>query len=184
MTFKQYKNAYIDAVQLLTDIMNDAVNPQDEAEKWLRAWAPHVLRPRPSDLTYEISEDRSTLTIIASPAYMEELQEECTGGGRYWGTAAAEIDLLEPLISNSELQWIYPDDTGDLTDAPLLGIVGGDDTHTREQTGPFGCVCAGCDRHGNWYAPILERWGFESYQVRSFLDDLRLTGKAKFINSW
>jgi len=184
MTPDKLENAYNDAVQLLTDIMNDAVNHQDEAEKWLRAWAPNVLRPRPSDLSYEISEDRSTLTITASPAYMEELQEECDGDSRYWGTTASEIDLMESLIANSELQWLSAEDTGDLTDAPIIGIVGGDNSMTRAQIGPFGCQCVCHDRDGNWYAPILDRWGFEPYQVRSFLDDLRLTGKAKFINNW
>ena len=34
-----------DAAQLLAEIMRDEVNHQDEAEKWLRAYAPHHLFP-------------------------------------------------------------------------------------------------------------------------------------------
>lgn len=37
------RNALRHAAELLNDIMNDEVNAQDEAEKWLRAYAPDVL---------------------------------------------------------------------------------------------------------------------------------------------
>lgn len=34
-----------DASELLAEIMRDEVNHQDEAEKWLRSYAPHHLFP-------------------------------------------------------------------------------------------------------------------------------------------
>ena len=39
----KWESAVEIAAELLNDIMNDEVNAQDEAEKWLRAYAPDVL---------------------------------------------------------------------------------------------------------------------------------------------
>ena len=38
-----------DAIKLLSDIMRDNVNAQDEAEKWLRAYAPEYVEYGPED---------------------------------------------------------------------------------------------------------------------------------------
>jgi hypothetical protein len=69
----------------------------------------------------------------------------------------AEFDALESLLCNSDLEWIDPSETGDLTDAPILGI--------RDENGA-----------------VLARWGYMDYQVRSFLDDLIQDGKAVFVS--
>lgn len=42
INFDPYE-AIDDAAQLLAEIMRDEVNPQDEAEKWIRSYAPHHL---------------------------------------------------------------------------------------------------------------------------------------------
>lgn len=44
INFDPYE-AIDDAAQLLAEIMRDDVNPQDEAEKWIRSYAPHHLFP-------------------------------------------------------------------------------------------------------------------------------------------
>jgi hypothetical protein len=108
-------------------------------------------------MKYEITDDRKKLTLTIDPEEQAALQLTRTEEPDDWGTTTLETDFLEPLICNSELEWIDPADTGDLTDAPMLGI---------------------CDEEEN----ILERWAFMDYQVRSFLDDLADHGKATFIS--
>jgi hypothetical protein len=131
---------------------------------------------------YTINETRSRLTIHADPDDRARLAEIKADDPDEWGTIKCEGEILEPLICNSELEWINPADTGDLTDAPMLGIIGGDEETTRERKGPCGAVQWGSDEEGALYAPILERWAFMSYEVRSFCDDLLTTGEAVFIN--
>jgi hypothetical protein len=130
-------------------------------------------------MKHHFNEDRSHLIITADEeerVALRELREEQDG----WGTIRCECEALEHLLANSELQWIDPSDTGDLTDAPILGILGDDQ---REHIGPYGSVKIGQDRQGGWYAPILERWGYMPYALRSFLNDLVDDGKAVFVNS-
>ena len=73
------------------------------------------------------------------------------------GKLGLEAEALEPLICNSELDWVAPEDIGALTSAPILGI-----------RNPAGEVDAA--------------WGFMDYAVRSFVDDLINTGKAIFVS--
>lgn len=122
-------------------------------------------------LTYEISKDRARLVLFADADTRQLIAEENPD----------ESELLEQLIANSELCWVDAVDTGDLTNAPLLGILGGE---ISEATGPHGAVLVGADRHGEIYRPILERWGYANYQIRSFADDLLEHGKAVFHNHW
>lgn len=96
------------------------------------------------------------------------------------GSDIAMFDFLGPLTCNSELEWINPADTGDLTDAPMLGILGSavrDDETPRGYNGPKIYVGPGLVQ------PILERWAFMDYQVRSVLEDLRDNGECVFISN-
>jgi len=69
---------------------------------------------------------------------------------------ASMYDFLEPLICNSDLEWIDPKETGDITDAPILGIR---------------------DEENN----VLGRWGWTYYQVISLLEELRDQGRAVLV---
>lgn len=131
-------------------------------------------------IQHEFNEDRSQLILTVTPAQQAELREMRLDDPAYWGTHTAEGELLEHLLCNSDLQWVDAEDTGDLTNAPLLGIVGA--STQRERSGPYGAVWQGGDEHGELFSPILERWGFMSYAVRSFMDDLADTGRAVFVN--
>ena len=104
---------------------------------------------------HTISESRDSLTIYADPEERDELRELKSDEPETWGCDIDEIEFLEPLTSNSELDWIDPADTGDLTDAPMLGIT---------------------DEEGT----VLERWAFMPYETRTFLDDLIENGHAVF----
>jgi len=129
-------------------------------------------------LTYETNSEAGTLTLIADDEDRAAIADLIDDEGT---SLASEVEALEYLISNSELQWIDPSDTGDLTDAPMLGILG---EEQREESGPYGVVECGHDADGNFYQPILERWGYEYYAIRSFLQDLVDDGRAVFRNQW
>jgi len=97
-------------------------------------------------------------------------------------TMAAESDALEWLTSNSELQWINPCDTGDLTDAPMLGVLGLECYKDNLPPERFGEVEVGHDKGGTYYQPILERWAYMSYCLHSFIDELIEKGQVTFVS--
>jgi hypothetical protein len=95
-------------------------------------------------------------------------------------------DILEPLTANSELEWVDAEHTGDLTSAPILGILGPDQTSRR---GPFGAIHVGRWENDagmlrDWYQPIQMRWGYEPYALRSPVDDLADDGEVIFRSKW
>jgi len=124
-----------------------------------------------------ISPDRKTLTIYVDDQERADLREL----GEAIQTDANMHDFLEPLTCNSELQWTDPAWIGDLTSAPMLGILGGYRPVTSGglcPSGPYGHKPAGPGR----FQPILERWAFMDYQMRSVLEDLREKGESVFIS--
>ena len=104
----------------------------------------------------KFNSDRTKLTVTASGAERRELK---TLGDEIHADATLH-EWFEQLISNSDLDWIDPSETGDLTSAPMLAIR----FHDNET---------------ETYA-VLERWAFMDYQVRSVLEDLRDRGEAVF----
>lgn len=106
-------------------------------------------------MRHTISPDRQTLTITVDHAERAELSA-WDNPDKGIQSDAAMHDFLEPLICNSELDWINPEETSDLTDAPILG--------TRDDQGE-----------------VTERWAFMDYQVRSVLEELRDKGTVNFI---
>jgi len=93
-------------------------------------------------------------------------------------------ELLEPMVTNAEYVWLYDGCTDDLTDAPMLGILG------DEIPGPDNTDDAmGLDLYhvGRWdhegrlrqvYQPVLKRWAFMDYQVTSPQQQLAETGEC------
>ena len=108
-------------------------------------------------MKYTITPDRKRLTITVDDQERQHLREL-----EQIERDHAMTGFLEPLTCNSDLEWINPADTGDLTDAPMLGIRFFNN-ETRKET-------------------VLERWAFMDYQVRSVLEDLRDKGEAIFTN--
>jgi len=105
-------------------------------------------------MTYAISEDRKRLTLTASRKERAELDEVPPD---LFGASLHEAEILEDLLANSDLNWIQPEECGDLTDAPILGF--------RDEEGKA----------------TGERWGFMDYALRSFCEDLRDKGETVFI---
>lgn len=118
-----------------------------------------------------------TLTIYIDKDKQAELREMQNDDPEYFQTDNAMWDVFEPLICNSELDWLNPDDTGDLTDAPMLGILDYETT-VNEKIGPFGAVDLGFGE----FAPITHRWAYMAYESKSPLQDLLETGKAVFVS--
>ncbi len=108
-------------------------------------------------MIHSFTETRDKLTIYIT-------EEECRFLASHqqdeddYGSEQFEIDFLEPLICNSELKWVSPSETGDLTDAPMLGI--------RNEEGK-----------------VTERWAYMNYQIQSFCGDFIKDGYAVFVSS-
>ena len=93
-------------------------------------------------------------------------------------------ELLESLVTNDEYTWLHDDCTGDLTSAPMLGILG-DEMPGPDDTEPAlgsGLVHVGCwaykGRLRQMYQPVLKRWAFMAYQITSPQRELAETGQC------
>lgn len=106
-------------------------------------------------ITYEISEDRKYLTLVADYETRKFLSYEKYKNPEWFGSSESENDVLFSLMINSDLFWVKPEESGDLTDAPLIGIYNSD-------------------------GKLIERWGYMNYQIKSFLDDFITAGEAVF----
>ena len=107
-------------------------------------------------MNYTITPDRSRLVLTVDEderAELRELGEEVDRDYRMF-------EFCEYLIANSELAWIQPEWTGDLTDAPMLGI----------------CEWWNCEE-----PEVIERWAWMDYAVRSLLEELRDKGVAVLV---
>lgn len=128
-------------------------------------------------MRHEISKDRKTLTIIVDADEREMLERD-----EDIQSDKAMIFFMEPIVCNSELEWIEPAETGDLTSAPMLGIYSEEreanqpgDIHPRKRI-------TGYHDGKAWCQDVSERWAFLDYQVRSVLEDLRDKGRAVFVS--
>ena len=131
-------------------------------------------------MKYQIEGTRLILTV--SPEEQAELQSYRDENPDEFGTYHHECEVMEPLLCNSELDWVNPCDTGDITDAPMVGIIGEEVIESRLPADRYGAVQVGFwDGHARW-SPILKRWAFMSYEVRSFLTDLADNGRAVFVS--
>lgn len=133
-------------------------------------------------MKYSISPDRTRLTLTADAANRAALRELPEEGEGNIDMERTMIEFLEPLTCNSELEWIPEGTTGDLTSAPMLGLLG--EPEWREQhTDGDGTVLIGVDSRSRRVnvTPVLERWAWMDYAVRSLLVELRDTGSAALI---
>ena len=129
-------------------------------------------------MQYSLSTDSTRLTITidekerAALREIEEIQSD-----------KALHEFLEPLICNSEFDWVSAANTGDLTDAPMLGILSAPEfkRHNLATMQNHKNIIVSCDTQGLMVSRVLERWAYMDYQVRSALEDLRDNGNAVFI---
>lgn len=107
-------------------------------------------------MQHQINNDNNLL-IILDEEEMKALLEESRENDSF-KTNDFMYDLFEPLICNSDLEWLSPEQTGDLTDAPILGVT---DPVTNT---------------------VVERWAFMSYETTSPQEQMLDSGMALFIS--
>jgi len=137
-------------------------------------------------MKFQISPDRRTLTITADAMERKLLREGWDNPGETnIASDKAMHEFFEGVLANSELQWIDPSWTGDLTSAPMLGILGDDVAESEVKSFPapyHGWREIGFNGREKVFQPVLERWHYASYALRSPLADLMETGKCEFTN--
>lgn len=130
-------------------------------------------------MKYEISEDRQKLTLTVTAGEQEMLCELPEEGDGNIHSDDTMYEWFEWLIANSELTWINPEETGDLTSAPMLGILGEEQVF-RDADSPVPHRVTG----PNFIQEIKGRWAWMAYQVQSLLVELRDKGKAELIGGY
>ncbi len=94
-------------------------------------------------------------------------------------------DLLESMFSDDSFTWLPEGTTGDMTSAPMIGILG------DEMPGPAPgrAQCSGLYPCGRWevgghlremYQPVLQRWAFMDYAVTSPQRELAEHGRCEW----
>ncbi len=106
-------------------------------------------------MKYEISHCGKKLTFIADEDDIQELKELNAEYPTQWNQS--DFDPISALVANSELDYTWGGETGDLTDAPMFGI--------RDENGD-----------------IEQRWAFMDYQVENYLQVLMDKGEVTFIS--
>lgn len=108
-------------------------------------------------MKYIFSPDRTTLTITIDAEEVAVLNKAQAEDPERFQSDAALHDFFERLTCNSDLEWLTESQiaaVGDLTSAPMLGILDGE--------------------------KVLERWAFMNYQVVSPLETLRVIERVTF----
>lgn len=136
-------------------------------------------------MRYDYTPER--LTIYSECVDMNQLAEWEREDPDYFQSDTALFEALEPLLANSELDWVAPEITGDLTSAPILGVMG---EPVPSNDGPpnhppaYGWTQTAHGLPWDEWTPILMRWGYADYQIRSPLQDLLEYGKVTFASQF
>ncbi len=138
-------------------------------------------------MKHQISPDRRSLTITIDEEERGQLrelkQDSIESGHDKFGSDKAMHEFFEGYLANCELQWVQPEWCGDLTSAPMLGIMGDDVVESEVKTFPapyHGWREIGFNGREKIFQPVLQRWAYMQYQVRSPLTDLLENGKVEF----
>lgn len=132
-------------------------------------------------MKYQISEDYSEIAISVDEKERLVLQEILDQNPLDFVTDENMSSFLEPLFANSELEWIDPSWSGDLTSAPMIGILGKEESHELSDWLGLGLLFEGQWDDKKWFRPILFRWAYMNYEIRSPLHDLLEKGSVKFV---
>jgi hypothetical protein len=119
-------------------------------------------------VNYEINLEAGTLRMTVTPEEQSALQLRQKHSPAEFGSDDFMRDLLENIIANDCFEWVDPTLAADLTDAPILGIFGDEETGkkmTNEELLGSGLQLCGTGSKFDSYLPLLYRWAFMSYQV-------------------
>ena len=123
------------------------------------------------------SEDKHGRLVIEADAEdraaMQRMEREI---GEEFDSDETMRFFLTPIERALDLDWIDPSVTGDLTDAPMLAVLG------DVEPGAGGVLVGRWpDAAGvvqGWYRPVLKRWAFMDYQITSPQRQLLETGRC------
>lgn len=123
-------------------------------------------------LKIDLAHDR--LTIIADESERGDLAKLQAEHPDVFDGDDFMYEMLEQLFLNDCFMMLPNGVTGDLTSAPMLGILGDEETHDE----PVG-DCQGLYMSGSAsYQPVLYRWAFMNYAITSPQRDLVESGEA------
>lgn len=94
------------------------------------------------------------------------------------------VDLFEPMVCNDCFSWLPEGVTGDLTSAPMLGVLGCEERAKRRCGRDWRRLCGsglypcGFDGRQQIVQPVLYRYAFMDYALRSPQRDLLEEGRA------
>jgi hypothetical protein len=130
-------------------------------------------------MNHSFNPDKTELTLTIGKSERHFLK---TFKGEF--TDKIMVEMFEDLIDATELDWIDPSVTGDLTSAPMLAIWGGERPLLPGETEGKGNLTAfyvwGNPPEKPYIRAVLGRWAFLDYQLRSPLEDLRDAGQCVF----
>lgn len=129
-------------------------------------------------MKYFVSPDGQKLTLTVDDAERTELRDMAADVVQ---SDKALMEFSETLMANSELFWVDAEHTGDLTSAPIIGILG--EPVPAEK--PIGVLA------GRWpddsgsvrthFMPVVKRWAWVRYEVCALLEQLRDSGFAVLV---
>ena len=123
------------------------------------------------------------LKISIDATEQTELQSAYDADPDKFGSDSTLYAVFESLTCNSEYDWLGPEVCGDMTDAPILAILGEEREAKDGETADNGSGNVGTTFYygkATRLCPVEKRWGFMDYAMRSPLDDLREQGYAIF----
>lgn len=127
-------------------------------------------------MKYQIESDRLVLTC--TPEEQAELELMRDENPERFTTDDFTYDLLENLFTNDSFTWIDSRVTGDLTDAPMLALLGDEEIGPHEDCNGL-YPCGFWDDHPR-VQPVLYRWAFMDYAVTTPQEQLLHRGRAVF----
>lgn len=128
-------------------------------------------------ITATFNEDRSNLILTVDAETQQFLQQEQAEDEKF-DTDSYMYDLFDGFIGNSEFTWIDPEICGDLTSAPILGILGEEKVLPEGATDGSGWLVSGPGLGHR----VEERWGWMMYQIQSLQAELAEKGRAVLIS--
>lgn len=127
-------------------------------------------------ITATFNADKSNLILTVDAATQMELHHESIHNEDF-NSDNFMYDFFESFMGNSEFCWVGPEACGDLTSAPLIGILGQEMELPENVEDNCGFVPSG---YGLGH-PVIGRWGWMTYQIQSLQAELAEKGRAILI---
>jgi hypothetical protein len=127
------------------------------------------------------------MRVTPSEEERNDLRERRESDPDSWGSDLNEREAVSDSLFAAGYDWVRPEESGDLTSAPMFGLRGSElpipERMTNENDRGDLCVTYwDNNKREGTFAPVLKRWAYMNYAVRTFLDDMIDDGHADFQN--